>query len=135
MGGVEQANEDRVWRAWRGSELRLVQRAHEKWVVNPLDGADLAGDVGGCDAHPMFASDVLQLGREPVRARGVLDDALSAVQLCEERPRREINCDRLVLKRTFQQGDDRGPARAVLSVGSITYPRQVPSVLLILALL
>jgi hypothetical protein len=61
--GVEQAKEDSVWCAWRGSELRLVQRGHEEWVVDPLDGADLAGGVGGCNSHPMFTRDVLQIGR------------------------------------------------------------------------
>ena len=61
--GVEQAGEYRVWRAGGGPQLRLVEGAHEEWVVNPLDGADLAGGVGGCNPHPVFARDVLQLRR------------------------------------------------------------------------
>jgi hypothetical protein len=60
---VEQAKEDGVRRAWRGPQLRLVEGAHEERVVDPFDGADLAGGVGGCNAHPIFACDVLQLGR------------------------------------------------------------------------
>jgi hypothetical protein len=84
VGGVEQANENRVWSMWRGPELWLIERAYEEWVVDPLDGADLASGVGGCDAHPVFARDVLHFGREPVRARCVLDGMLAAVQLGKE---------------------------------------------------
>jgi hypothetical protein len=51
------------------------------------------------------------------------------VQPCEERPRRELDGDRLVLKRTFEQRDDGSATWAVLGVGRISYPRQVPSVL------
>jgi hypothetical protein len=53
----------------------------------------------------------------------VLDDTLSAMQLGEERTRRELDCDRLVLKRAFEQGDDGGAARSVLRVGGVSYPR------------
>jgi len=56
-------------------------------VVDTLYGADLCGRVGGCNSHPMFARDVLQLGRQPIRARRVLDDVLTPVELREERPR------------------------------------------------
>ena len=56
---VQQAQENRVGRASRGPELRLVEGADEKWMVDPLDGADLTGGIGRCDAHPMFARDVL----------------------------------------------------------------------------
>jgi hypothetical protein len=51
-GGVEKSNEDRVWGAGLGSELRLVEGADEKRVIDPLDGADLAGGVGGRHPHP-----------------------------------------------------------------------------------
>jgi len=68
-----------VRRAWRGPELRLIQGAHEEGVVDPLDGPDLAGGVCGRDAHPVLARDVLHLGREPIRARRVLSDALTAI--------------------------------------------------------
>ena len=63
MRGVEQTNEYRVRRVWRGSELRLIQRAYEEGMVVSLDSSDLAGRIGGCDKHPVFARDVLQLGR------------------------------------------------------------------------
>jgi hypothetical protein len=59
----------------------------------------------------------------------VLDRAFAAVQLGKERPTGELDCDRLILKRTFEQSDNGGAARAVLGVGGISYPRQVPSVL------
>jgi hypothetical protein len=35
-------------------------------MVDPLDGPDFAGGIGACYSHPMFARDVLQLGRQPV---------------------------------------------------------------------
>jgi hypothetical protein len=127
--GVEQANEYRVWRAWRGSELRLIKRSYEEWMVVSLDGPDLAGRVDGCDAHPMFAGDVLQLGRQPIGAGRVLDGNAVAVEPCEQGARRELNNDCLVLQRTSEQRDDRRPSRAVFSVGGITNPRQSPSVL------
>jgi hypothetical protein len=60
---VQQAQENRVSRASRGPELWLIEGADEEWVVGPLDCADLAGGIGGCDAHPMFARDVLHLWR------------------------------------------------------------------------
>jgi hypothetical protein len=60
---VEQANDYRVGRARRGPELRLVEGAHEKWVVDSLNGANLAGGVGRRYPHPMFARDVLHVGR------------------------------------------------------------------------
>jgi hypothetical protein len=63
VSGVEETNEHWVWRAWRGSELRLIQRAYEEGMVVSLDSSDLAGRIGGCDTHPVFAGDVLQLGR------------------------------------------------------------------------
>jgi hypothetical protein len=59
----------------------------------------------------------------------VLHDPLGAVQLGQEQSRHELNCDPLVLERTLEQGDDGGAARAVLSVGGISYPRKVSSVL------
>jgi hypothetical protein len=64
--GVEQTNEYRVWRARRGSELRLVQRANEEWMVDAFDRPDLAGTVRRRNAHTVLAGDVLQLGREPI---------------------------------------------------------------------
>ena|ERR1700694_2664590 len=112
-----------MWCAWSGLELRLVQRGHEEWMVDPLDRTDLAGGIGGGNSHSMFIRNVLQGWREPVRACREFDDALSAVQLCKERPGRELNGDRLVLQRTFEQGDDRGPAPAILGVSGVSYSR------------
>ena len=127
--GVEQTNEYWVWRVWRGSELRLIQRAYEEGVVVSLDSPDLAGRVGGCDAHPVFAGDVLQLGRQPIRAGGVLDRNEVAVKPCEQGAGCELDGDCLVLERTSKQRNDGRPSQAVLSVGGISYPSKSPSVL------
>ena len=116
-------------RAWGRSELWLVESAHEEWMVDPLDCPDFAGGIGAGNSHPVFARNVLQLGRQPVRARGVLDHTLGAVQLGEQRPRRQPDCDPLVLKRTFEQGDDRAATRAVLGMAGIRDSGEVPSVL------
>jgi hypothetical protein len=59
----------------------------------------------------------------------VLEDTPSAVQLCKERTRHEVDRNRPVLKRTFEQGDYGSAARPVLSMRGICYPHQVPSVL------
>jgi hypothetical protein len=59
----------------------------------------------------------------------VLHDALCAVQLGEQRPRRQLDCDPLVLERTFEQGDDRAATRAVLGMAGIRDSGEVPSVL------
>jgi hypothetical protein len=128
-GGVEQSNEDRVRRALGGSELWLIQRAYEEWVVDTLDGPDFTSTVDACNSHSVLARNMLHLGRQSVRTRRVLNDALSVVHPGEKGAGRELDCDRLVLKRTFQQGDYGGAAGTVLGVGCITYPRQVPSVL------
>jgi hypothetical protein len=98
-------------------------------MVVSLDGPDLAGRVDGCDTHPMFAGDVLQLWRQPIGAGRVLYGNAVAIEPCEHGARRELNNDCLVLQRTSQQCDDRRPSRAVFSVGGITNPRQSPSVL------
>ena len=60
---VQQAQENWVGRASRRPQLRLIEGADEEWVVDPLNRADLACGIGGCDAHPMFARDVLRRGR------------------------------------------------------------------------
>jgi hypothetical protein len=127
--GLEQAREQWVWRAWFGPELWLVERAYEEWVVDALDGSDFAGGVGGGNSHPMFDSNVLQRWRKSVRARRVFADTLTGIQFCKERSTCELDCDRLVLKRALEQGDDGGAARAVLSVGGVIDTCQVPSVL------
>jgi hypothetical protein len=129
LRGVEQTNEQRVWRVWRGSELRLVQRAYEEAMVVSFDSPDLAGRVGGCDAHSVLGGDVLQLWRQPVRAGGVLDRNEVAVEPCEQGARCELDTDRLVLERTSKQRDNGCPSQAVLSVGGISYPSESPSVL------
>ncbi len=69
-----------MWHTHNRSQLRVVERAHEEWMVEPLDGADLSRRMSGCNAHSMLAGDVLHLGREPVRARCVLDGMPAAVQ-------------------------------------------------------
>src|SRR5260370_30307015 len=122
LRGVEQTNEYWVWRVWRGSELRLIQRAYEEGMVGSLDSPDLAGRVGGCDAHPVFAGDVLQIGRQPIRAGGVLDRDEVAIEPREEGAGFELDGDCLVLERTSKQRDDGRPSRSVLSVSSISYP-------------
>jgi len=61
--GFEQAGEYRVRGARRRPELRLVQGAHEKWVVATLDGAHFTGGVSGDNSHPMFAGNVLYRGQ------------------------------------------------------------------------
>jgi hypothetical protein len=70
-----------VRRARRGPELRLKERTNEEWVVHPLDGADLARVVGSRNAHPVLASDVLHLGRQPIRASRGLDRYMTAVEV------------------------------------------------------
>jgi hypothetical protein len=127
--GVEQTSEYWVWRVWRGSELRLIQRAYEEGMVVSLDSPDLAGRVGGCDAHPVFPGDVLQLARQPIRAGCVLDRNEVAVEPAEQGARRELEADCLVLQRTSKQCDYGRPSRAILSVGGISYPSQSPRVL------
>jgi hypothetical protein len=127
--GVEQTNEYGVWRVWRGSELRLIQGAYEEGMVVSLDSPDLAGRVGACDAHPVFAGDVLQLGRQPIRAGGVLDGNEVAVEPRDQGAGCEFDGDCLVLERTSKQSDDGRPSQAVLSVGGISYPSKSPSVL------
>src|SRR5581483_887045 len=127
--GVEQTKEHWVWRVWRGSELRLVKRAYEEAMVVSLDSPDLAGRVGCCDAHAVLGGDVLQFGRQPVRASGVLDRNEVAVEPCEQRAGCELDSDRLVLERTSKKRDDGCPSKAVLSVGGVSYPSKSPSVL------
>jgi hypothetical protein len=77
----------------------------------------------------MFARDVLQSERQPVRTRRVLDHTPSAVQPVQKRARRYVDRDRLVLQRAFKKCDDRRSARAVLGVGGITNSGQVQCVL------
>jgi hypothetical protein len=98
VGGVEQTNEHWVWRVWRGSELRLIQRAYEEGMVVSLDSPDLAGRIDGCDTHPAFAGDVLQLGRQPIRAGCVLDCNAVAVQPGEQGAGCELDSDCLALQ-------------------------------------
>src|ERR1700693_441053 len=93
MSGVEQTNEHWVWRARRGSELRLIQRAYEEGMVASLDSPDFAGRIGGCDTHPVFAGDVLQLGRQPIRAGRVLDRNAVAVEPGEQGAGCELDGD------------------------------------------
>ncbi len=59
----------------------------------------------------------------------MLDDTLGAVQLGEQRPRRQPDYDPLVLERTFEQGDDRVATRAVLGVAGIRDSSEAASVL------
>src|SRR5437899_10643385 len=96
-------------------------------MVVSLDGPNLAGRVDSCDTHPMFAGDVLHLGRQAVGAGRVLDGNVVAVQPCEERAGRELNSDCPGLSRTSAQRDDRRPSPGVLSLGGVTDPRQSPS--------
>src|SRR5260370_17693899 len=106
-----------------------MQGAYEEGVVVSLDSPDLAGRVGGCDAHPVFAGDVLQLGRQPIRAGCVLDRNEVAVEPGEQGAGGELEADCLVLQRTSKQCDYGRPSRAILSVGGISYPSKSPSVL------
>lgn len=73
-----------MWRASGGSELWLVQRGYEEWVVDTLDSPDFTCAVDACNSHSVFARNVLHLGRQSVRACRVLNDAVSAVQPCEK---------------------------------------------------
>jgi hypothetical protein len=118
-----------VWSAWRGSELRLVEGSHEEWVVDPLDGADFARRIRGCNSQSMFARDVLRFGREAVRTGRVLHHMPSAVQPVQERARRDLDRYCLVLERAFKKRDDWRSARAVFGVGGITNPGKAACVL------
>src|SRR5260370_16510576 len=51
--GIEQAGEYRVGRAGGGTQLRLVEGAHKKWMVDPLNGPDFAPRVTACHAHSL----------------------------------------------------------------------------------
>jgi len=109
--------------------LGLVERADEEWMVNTLDGADFARGIRGCNAHPMLARDVLDFWRQPIRTRRVLDYTPRAVQPFQERAGRDVDRDRLVQERAFEERDYRRSAGAVFGVGGITNPTQVPCVL------
>jgi hypothetical protein len=128
-GGLEQADEHRVRRTRYRPQLRLVQRSQEEWVVDPLDGADLASRVGGSNHHPVLICNVLHLGYQAICTGRVLDHLKDAVECGETRPRCELDCDGLVLERAGKERDDGRAARTVLSVRRFRDPGQAASVL------
>lgn len=97
--GVEEPDEHGMRRTRTGAKLRLIQSTHEKGVVRPLDGSDLASGVGSGDPHPLLARDVLYLGRQSVRARCALHSLQGAIQRGEARAWSQLDSDRLVLER------------------------------------
>jgi hypothetical protein len=127
--GVNQSHEHRVRRTFRGAQLRLVQSAYEERVVEAFNRSDLAGGVSGSNAHPMRGGDELNFGRQPVRACGALDGSWTPMQLRQERSRREIDGDGLVLERAGKERDYRRAAGSVFGVRRVRDPRQAASVL------
>ncbi len=77
----------------------------------------------------MLPWDVLHVGREPKRACRALGDVTRAMELFQERPRRELDGYRLILERTRERCDHGCAARAVLGMGCVSNPDEVSSVL------
>lgn len=104
--GLEQAEEDRVWRVRGRTQLGLIQRADEERVVGPLDSADFMGDIAGRHQHAVATGEVLQLGGEAVIAGGALFGGQgAAIERGEARTWREFDLDVLVHQGARQQRD------------------------------
>ena len=118
--GTQQPDEDRMRGAGRRTQLRLVQRPQEEWMIDAFDRPHTSVRLDSCDAQAVGGRQVREVGRQSVVTGGELVHLPFAVQLGKPRAGRQIDGDLLSVQRAREQRDDRSSALAILVVNGIT---------------
>ncbi len=107
------------------TELRLIERPDEEWMIDALDRAHATVRFAGCDAQAVSGRQVREVSRQPVVACGQLLHPQFAIQLSQPRAGGHIDGDVLSIQRTREQGDNRSSTLSILVVDGVIDAGQV----------